>query len=52
MLGDQSGPKTGDYGTGETYAIYVMQIAVLAMLVCVICMKKLRREGEAEQFRA
>jgi len=48
--GDTNVPDTGDYGTGETVALYVMQIAMLAMLMCVYSMKKLRRNKETEQF--
>jgi len=44
------GPKTGDYSSDNSLAVcVVMQVAVLAMLVCVVCMKKLGRENEAEQ---
>jgi len=37
-------------GSAETAALVVMQIAMLVMLLCIISMKKLRREDETEQF--
>jgi len=43
-------PDTGDYGTSETVALYVMQIAMMAMLMCVYSMKKLKKQNESEQF--
>jgi len=48
--GDSNVPDTGDYGTGETVALYVMQIAMMAVLVCIISMKKLKKQNETEQF--
>jgi len=48
--GDSNVPDTGDYGTSETVALYVMQIAMMAMLVCIISMKKLKKQNETEQF--
>ncbi len=50
VAGDTAGPNTGDRVTTETAALVVMQIAMLAMLLCVICMKKLRHEDETGQF--
>ncbi|MBE6758967.1 MAG: Cna B-type domain-containing protein, partial [Ruminococcaceae bacterium] len=44
------GPKTGDYSSDNGAAIVVMQVAMLAMLLCVFCMKKLRAQDESEQF--
>jgi len=48
--GDTNVPKTGDDSTTEVVAIYVMKIAMIAMLLCVISMKKLKKQGETEQF--
>ncbi len=50
VAGGTAGPDTGDHGTTESAALVVMQIAVLAMLLCIICMKKLRQEDEAWQL--
>jgi len=45
------GPKTGDNTPDGSIAIVVMQTAMLASLVCVVCMKKLgRKDEETEQF--
>ena len=50
VAGDTAGPDTGDHSSTETAALVVMQIAIMSMLVCIICMKKLRHEDEAGRF--
>ncbi len=45
---DSSVPKTGDDSTAEVAAIYVMQFAMLAMLMCIYSMKKFRKNDETE----
>jgi len=42
------GPKTGDYSSDNGTAVVMLQVALLASLICAFCIRKLRREETSE----